>query len=269
MTDSLATELAFAKELAERAGDLLLARFGRPQSIQHKGPRDVVTEADAASERFITTAIRSMWPGDAVLAEESGALVGPAGGRRLWIVDPLDGTINYANGIPVFSVSIALAIDGRPQVGVVRDPILAETFSATAGGPATLNGRPIRASSKALLIDCVVSVSLQGRGFRVRTPQVNRAVRANFQFGSAALELAWVAAGRLDAFAVTGGLSIWDIAAGGLIAQRAGARVGTADGEGGWFQLQPTRLAQGILAAGASTFRMFQNPDLGLGSGRR
>ena len=123
-------------------------RYERLERIDHKSARDVVTEADHLSEALVIDAIRERHPGDAILAEESGehrAIAGeaPTSGRgRVWIVDPLDGTVNYANGIPFFCVSIGLVVDGRPSVGVVHDPTRGETFAATADGPAMLTGDP-------------------------------------------------------------------------------------------------------------------------------
>jgi myo-inositol-1(or 4)-monophosphatase len=254
MSDPLASELDFAVELAVRAGHVLVERFGNLDEGVHKGPHDVVTEADTASERLIIAAIEAAYPADDVLAEESGSTKGRAGSRRTWVIDPLDGTVNYANGIPLFSVSIALVIDGRPQVGVVRDPILEETYAAAAEMPATLNGRLLQVRDKTLLSDCVVSVSLVRR-LGTRTAATSRAFRANRDIGSAALELAWVAAGRLDAFAHSGGLSVWDVAAGGLIAHQAGATVAAIEPGTTWFELDPTRLAHGIVAAGPSVYR--------------
>src|SRR4029079_1050727 len=134
----------------------------------------VVTEADHLSEALILDAIRDRYPADAILAEETGehkakAGEAPTSGRgRVWIVDPLDGTVNYANGIPVFCVSIALVIDGLPSVGVIHDPSRTELFSAIAGRGAWLDGIAIRLPDKQRLIDAVVSVSLPGRGFARR-----------------------------------------------------------------------------------------------------
>jgi myo-inositol-1(or 4)-monophosphatase len=160
-----ASELEFAVEVARDAGAILMDRYERLERIDHKSATDVVTEADHLSEELVIAAIRRQFPGDAILAEESGAH-GPAPGSlsgRRWVIDPLDGTVNYANGLPVFCVAIGLVVDDRPSVGVVLDPTRDETFAATADGPATLNGRPIRASAKDKLTDYVISLSLSGR----------------------------------------------------------------------------------------------------------
>jgi myo-inositol-1(or 4)-monophosphatase len=247
-------ELAFAKAIAVRAGEVLMDRYERLEQIDYKSARDVVTEADHLSEALILDAIRATFPADAILAEETGehrAVAGeaPTSGRgRVWIVDPLDGTVNYANGIPFFCVSIGLVVDGQPVVGVVLDPTRAESFAAVIGGPATLDGRPIHASDKDKLSDFVVSMALNGRTAVSRARNVRKAIRIPRSMGSAALALAYVGNGRFDAFIQQGGLSTWDIAAAGLIAERSGACVTTIDG-GPWFEVaKPTRTI-GTLAA--------------------
>jgi myo-inositol-1(or 4)-monophosphatase len=250
----LAGELAFGLELARRAGALLMERYERLEQIDYKSARDVVTEADHLSEALIVEAIRERYPDDAILAEETGehrAVAGeaPTSGRgRVWIVDPLDGTVNYANGIPVFCVSIALVIDGAPAVGVIVDPTRHESFAATRDGPATLDGRPVSVSDKEKLSDFVISMALSGRAATTRARNVRRQIRIPRSMGSAALALAYVANGRFDAFVQQGGLSAWDVAAAGLIAERGGARVSAMDG-GPWFDLAHGPRTIGILAA--------------------
>jgi myo-inositol-1(or 4)-monophosphatase len=249
----LEAELAFALDLAEQAGAVLMDRYERLEQIDYKSARDVVTEADHLSEALIVEAIKARHPGDAILAEETGehrAVAGeaPTSGRgRVWIVDPLDGTVNYANGIPVFCVSIALVVDGVPTVGVILDPTRNESFAATRLGPATLNGRPIGASDKEKLSDFVISMALAGRSATLRARNVRRQIRISRSMGSAALALAYVANGRFDAFVQQGGLSAWDVAAAGLIAERGGARVTAMDG-GRWFDVASSPRSIGILA---------------------
>lgn len=255
-----ADDLAFGLALAARAGEVLMDRYERLERIDHKSARDVVTEADHLSEELIIGAIRERHPGDAILAEESGehrAIAGeaPTSGRgRLWIIDPLDGTVNYANGIPFFCVSIALIVDGRPFVGVIHDPTRGETFAATADGRAMLAatlGSPshaVTASDKDKISDFVVSLALGGKGAVGRSRAVRRAIRISRSMGSAALALAYVGNGRFDAFVQQGGLSAWDVAAAGLIAERGGARVTAMDG-GPWFDLGRKPASIGILAA--------------------
>jgi myo-inositol-1(or 4)-monophosphatase len=245
--DRFALELAFAAELGTAAGTLLLDRMGRIERVSHKSAKDIVTEVDHLSEALILGAIREAFPDDGVLAEESGAGAGTSG--RVWVVDPLDGTVNYANGIPIFCVAIGLVVDGRPSVGVVHDPVRAETFAATADGPATLNGRPIRVSDKDLLSDFVISLTIDGPGLAQRIAAVREAIRVSRRLGSSALTLAYVANGRFDAFAQTHGLSAWDVAASGLIAERAGAVVSDTTSGGGWFDLGAAPSSVGVLAA--------------------
>jgi len=253
-------ELAFALETARRAGELLVARAGAVGPIDYKSAKDVVTEVDRLSEALILDAIRARFPGDALLAEETGGHVAASGHEatagfgRVWIVDPVDGTINYANGIPFYCVSVALALDGWPVVGVVHDPVRGETYGAAVDGPTRLweRSRPgatmIEASGKDQLSDYVVSMALGGRGVATRARAVRKAIRVSRSMGSAALALAYVANGRFDAFVQQGGLSTWDIAAAGLIAQRGGATVTNLQG-GPWFDItKPTRTI-GLLAA--------------------
>jgi len=247
-------ELAFAVDLAARAGALQMDRYERLERIDLKSAKDVVTEADHLSEALILDAIRARFPDDALLAEETGghdARAGEAptsGIGRAWVVDPLDGTINYANGIPFFCVSIALVEAGRPVVGVVHDPARGDTFAATAGGGARLNGVEIAPSRKERLSDFVVSLALSGRGVGSRVGAVRKAIRVSRNMGSAALALAYVANGRFDAFAQQGGLSTWDIAAAGLIAEASGALVTDLAG-GPWFDVGRTPRSIGLLAA--------------------
>jgi myo-inositol-1(or 4)-monophosphatase len=252
-----AEDLAFAIDLARQAGEILMDRYERLEQIDHKSARDVVTEADHLSEALIVAAVQARYPGDAILAEETGehlavdGTLQSAGHGRVWVVDPLDGTINYANGLPVFCVSIGLAVDGSPAVGVVRDPTRDETFAAERGGPATLNGRPIHASGKEKLSDFVMSIGLSGRAATSRSRAVQRQIRIARSMGSAALGLAYVANGRFDAFVQQNGLSEWDVAAAGLIAEQAGAIVTAMDG-GPYFDLARKAHTVGVLGAPAA-----------------
>jgi myo-inositol-1(or 4)-monophosphatase len=250
-------DLAFTIELAERAGRLLTERFEKVERIDFKSAKDVVTEVDHMSERLIIDAIRAAHPGDGIVAEESGEHAAAAGHApsaglgRAWVIDPLDGTINYANGIPFYCVSIALIDGGRPVIGVVHDPSRGETFAASDDGRATLNGRPITASVKPKLSDFVVSMALSGPALISRARAVRKAIRVPRSMGSAALALAYVGNGRFDAFVQQGGLSSWDIAAAGLIAQRGGATVTDLAG-GPWFEVSRKPRSIGILAAPAA-----------------
>jgi myo-inositol-1(or 4)-monophosphatase len=253
-------DLTFAIALAARAGEVLMDRYERLERIDYKSARDVVTEADHMSEELILNAVRARSPGDAIVAEESGEHMTVGGeaatsGRgRVWIVDPLDGTVNYANGIPFFCVSIGLIVDGRPAVGVIHDPSRDETFAATADGPAMLSGslgqgsHTVTVSGKERMSDFVVSMALNGRGVAARSRNVRKAIRISRSMGSAALALAYVANGRFDAFVQQGGLSLWDVAAAGLIAQRAGATVTAMDGSP-FFDLAYAPKSVGVIAA--------------------
>jgi myo-inositol-1(or 4)-monophosphatase len=245
-------DLWFATEQARRAGHLLVSSYGRVAQIDRKSKRDVVTEVDFASEQLILDAIRDRYPSDAILAEESGhhrRHSGDApGSGRTWVVDPLDGTVNYANGIPHFCVSVALVGSAGPLVGVVLDPMRGDCYAATADGGATLNGQPVRASDKEELGDFVVSLAVIGRGGIGRERRIGRAVRIYRRMGSAALGLAYVANGRFDAYVQNGGLSAWDVAAAGLIAERSGAKVTDLVG-GPWWQPGKRPAALSIVAA--------------------
>jgi myo-inositol-1(or 4)-monophosphatase len=241
-----ATELAAAVEIAARAGVLLVERLDDAGAVAYKGVRDIVTEVDHASEALIRTALAARFPDDGFFGEESGR--DAVGARRTWVCDPIDGTVNYANGIPFFCVSLALVVEGRPVAGVVHDPVRRETFAATADGPATLDGRPVAVSGKERLVDLVMGLAVGGRSPALRTRRVRRAIRIPRQMGSAALALAYVANGRFDAYSQTVGLSPWDVAAAGLIAERAGATVTDMAG-GPWFDLGAPAKGMGLLAA--------------------
>lgn len=248
------SELAFASGIAARAGELLVDRIERLERVHYKSAKDIVTEADHLSEELIIDAIRAAFPGDGIIAEESGdhALgsgdAPTAGVGRAWVIDPLDGTINYANGIPFFCVSIALVETGRPVVAVIHDPMRSETFAASDDGPATLDGLPIETSTKDSLSDFVVSMALSGPALISRAKALRKAIRVPRSMGSAALALAYVGNGRFDAFVQQGGLSLWDIAAAGLIAERGGATV-TNLGGGPWFDVAHKPRSIGVVAA--------------------
>ena len=248
-------DLAFALDLAQRAGALVMESFGKAQRVDKKSARDVVTAADFQSEALVMDAIRERFPDDAILAEESGRHAGVDEARngangRVWVIDPIDGTVNYANGIPFFCVSVALVTDGRPSAGVVLDPARGECYSATLDGPAELNGEPVRASEKEAIGDYVISLTVIGSRGIARERAISREVRIPRRMGSAALALAYVASGRFDAMIQSGGLSLWDVAAAGLIAERAGAIVSDHTG-GPWFDLENTGRKTSIVAAPA------------------
>lgn len=224
--------IAIAAALA--AGRLLRERLGQVGEIRYKGDVNLVTEVDLASERLIIETIRSAFPDHAVLSEEGlgrGALESPA----LWVIDPLDGTTNYAHGYPMFCVSIAFLEAGRPLVGVVYQPILDELFVAERGVGAFLNGEPIHVSSHRELRSALLATGFPYDRERRRQAlkafaRFTMAARAVRRDGSAALNLAYVAAGRFDGFWEQE-LSPWDTAAGVLLVQEAGGMVTDYSGE--------------------------------------
>ena len=239
MSSRWTDELGFATEVARRAGAILTDSYERLEQVDYKSKRDVVTNADYASERLVIEAIRHRYPGDAILAEESGEHAGAlrddgSHNGRLWVIDPLDGTVNYANGIPYYCVSIGLVVDDRPAVGVIYDPARDDLYDAVADGPARLDGQAITASTKEALSDYVVSLAVIGRGGLSRERRIAPSIRIHRRMGSAALALAYVGNGRFDAFVQNGGLSPWDVAAAGLIAERSGALVTSVEGDTWW-----------------------------------
>jgi myo-inositol-1(or 4)-monophosphatase len=246
-------ELELAIDLAHKAGQIQMDRYERLERIEAKGPRDVVTEVDHLCEALVMNAVRERYPDDAFYAEEIGevAATGPTKSGRVWIVDPLDGTVNYANGIPFFCISIALVADGRPVAGVVYDPTRDETFAGAIDGPSLRNGEPIRVGQKELLEDLVVTLAVGGRGTVRKRREAMKSIRAHRSMGSSALTLSYVACGRFDVYAQGAGLSAWDVAAAGLIAERAGATVTSLDG-GPWFDLSRPAKKWSCLAAAPS-----------------
>lgn len=227
--------LNIAVRAARAAGEVIIRSLNRLESltITSKGRNDFVSEVDHAAEAEIIKLIRKNYPNHAFLAEESGRA---GDSDTVWIIDPLDGTTNFLHGFPTFAVSIACQIRGKLEHGVVYDPISQEIFSASRGGGAHLDNRRIRVSKQRGL-----EGSLIGTGFpyRANTKYLDsylsmlKAVIQNTagirRPGSAALDMAYVAAGRTDAFWEIG-LSPWDTAAGTLLIQEAGGRIGTLTG---------------------------------------
>jgi myo-inositol-1(or 4)-monophosphatase len=245
-------ELELAIDLAHQAGAIQMDRYEHLEQIRAKGPRDVVTEVDHLCEALVMNAVRERYPSDAFYAEEIGEVASTAVSKsdRVWIVDPLDGTVNYANGIPFFCISIALAAGGRPVVGVIYDPTRDETFTGAVDGPSLRNGHPIHVGDKDLLEDLVVTLAVGGRGTVKKRHEAVKAIRAHRSMGSSAMTLSYVACGRFDVYAQGAGLSAWDVAAAGLIAERAGASVTTLDGRP-WFDLSYPAKKWSCLAASA------------------
>jgi myo-inositol-1(or 4)-monophosphatase len=218
-----------AESVAREAGRQLREAFAGPRvNVTAKSsPTDLVSEADHAAERLIRERLAATRPGDGILGEEGGDAEGTTGVK--WIVDPLDGTVNFLFGIPQWGVSIACADERGTIVGVIYDPMRDELWTAERDGPALLDGREIQGSDRSDLATAMVTTGfgydaevrrLQGEVIARLLPQV-RDIR---RLGSAALDLAWTAAGRYDAF-FERGLNAWDLAAGELLCQRAGLSV--------------------------------------------
>lgn len=252
-----------AEELARGAGEILLRCAREGVVVERKGAVDLVTRADRASEAFLVDGIRRRFPAHGILAEEGGGGEG-APDAPLWIVDPLDGTTNFAHGLPLWSVSIGVMHRGDIVAGVVHDPNRGECFRAVRGEGASLDGRRLRVSPEESLGDALL---VTGFPYDVRTSAVDnldhfvgfmKRCRAVRRLGSAALDMAWVAAGRFDGFWELK-LHPWDVAAGALLVREAG---GVVTGFGGepWDPFGSETLAgnatlalrmQEVLAAGA------------------
>lgn len=218
---------------AREAGSLLRERFGNAGAVEFKGAVDLVTEMDKRSEQLIISRIKGAFPDHGILTEESPEEKSSNGSR--WIIDPIDGTTNYAHAFPVFCVSIAFEQDGEVELGVVYNPMLDELFVAEKGGGATLNGAPISVSKTETL-----DTSLLATGFPydIRTSEKNNLdnfalfavrVQAIRRAGSAALDLSYTACGRFDGFWEMK-LRPWDVAAAALIVTEAGGRITGFDG---------------------------------------
>jgi myo-inositol-1(or 4)-monophosphatase len=213
---------------AFESGRILLSKFGNISSIEKKGRIDLVTDADTASEKAVIDIIHSSFPDHTILAEEEGFLKGDD--RYRWIIDPLDGTTNFAHGLPIFSTSIAFAENGVIKFGVVNNPVMGELFTAVEGGGSYFNGKKISVSGKKTLTDCLLVT-----GFPYNYKETMDAIMTRFgrcldatqgvrRLGSAAIDLCYVACGRFDGYWEQN-LKPWDTAAGQLIAREAGATV--------------------------------------------
>lgn len=225
--DPMAVALAVARE----AGALLLEHLDRPHEVAEKGRRaDIVTEADRASESLVLARLRDCFPRAAILAEESGAHGGS--GDERWIVDPLDGTTNFAHGYPLFCVSIAYERAGELLAGVIYAPAMDECFAAERGSGARLNDRPVTVSRVDRLEGAMTCTGFHPADFERNAAcfaAVSRRAQAVRRDGSAALDLAYVACGRFDGFWEFD-LHAWDVAAGTLLVREAGGVVSRADG---------------------------------------
>jgi myo-inositol-1(or 4)-monophosphatase len=223
--------LKLALDVAHEAGALLLEHLHGPLEIREKARRaDIVTLADAASERLVVERLRAASPTATILSEESGLHAGT--GQERWIVDPLDGTTNYAHGYPLWNVSIAYERDGELVAGVVYAPAMRECFAAQRGGGASLNGQSIRVSEIPWLGEALVCTGFHPADFERNGAQFAAAshhAQAVRRDGAAALDLAYVACGRFDGFWEFD-LHAWDVAAGTLLVREAGGTVTNVDG---------------------------------------
>ena len=231
--------LADLERMARQAGQILYSGYEKDHQVDYKGLIDLVTEIDHQSEDFLIGEVQRLFPGHHILAEESGALDGV--GEHLWLIDPLDGTVNYAHGVPMFCVSIAYAYQKQVTLAAVYDPMRDELFTAERGKGSWVNGRLLRVSRAQDL-----QKSLLVTGFPYETWAM---VRNNFDYftklakltqgvrrlGSAALDMCYVGAGRFDGYWEMA-VKPWDVAAAGLIAEEAGAKVTNVDGEANYFQ---------------------------------
>jgi myo-inositol-1(or 4)-monophosphatase len=227
--------LSTAIEAVIKAGQIQMNFIDSGFTISKKGAIDLVTEADLAVERMFRQLIGERFPDHTILAEEFGEDTDTRGASHCWVFDPIDGTNNYAHGLPIFCSSLALEIDGRGEIGAIYDPTRKELFVAERGGGAFLNGRPIHVSEASSLVESMLVTGFP-YDIHARIPEIvglfgdfvgkARAVR---RLGSAALDICYVAAGRMDGFWEQD-LKPWDIAAGAVILEEAGGKVTNFNG---------------------------------------
>jgi myo-inositol-1(or 4)-monophosphatase len=233
-----ALELRCAEAIARESGHLLMRERMAGFAVEFKGPHDVVTRVDKLVEQHIQASLKAVFPNDHFHGEEYGV---QGSGERVWVVDPIDGTLNFTRGIPMYVVSIALQVNGKSVAGVVYDVNQREMFSAQAGGGLRLNGRQVTVSETDLLSDSVLATGFPPPRGRddvdniVHFAKIARVSRNIRRLGSAALDLAYVAVGRLDGFWEFN-LSPWDTAAGYLLVMEGGGQVTDHQGAGytGW-----------------------------------
>jgi myo-inositol-1(or 4)-monophosphatase len=241
----------FAIQTARDAGQLLLEKFGRKINISLKGDINLVTEADLASESLIIERIKSYYPKHSILAEESGNAVTDGNSTWKWIIDPLDGTTNFAHGYPCFCVTLALEHEGKIVIGVTFDPTRNELFAAEKGQGATLNNKPIRVSTTENLSDALLVTGFpynfkQKENFARHLTEFLLQSRGVRRDGSAAIDLAYVACGRFDGFWEEG-LNPWDVAAGVLLIEEAGGCVTYYDGTSYSIYQPPICASNGLI----------------------
>lgn len=244
--------LNIAIEAAHAAGGLLRANFGRPLNVDANEAHDIKLELDRRSQSLIESMLLEKFPDHAIYGEEG--VRGDADSEFQWVIDPIDGTVNFFYGIPHFAVSIALRHLGKIIVGVIYDPMRDELWAVEDGGTPTLNGLPIAVSERTVLSDAIVSVGVAknidsiNRGLPLFERMARNAKKCRMM-GSATLDMAYVATGRLDAY-IESTISLWDVAAGILLLERAGGKV----------SLQPHEAAPEKYAIVATSGRI----DLGL-----
>lgn len=221
------TDLELATHAALTAGTLLKQHFGTPLNVDEASHHDIKLALDKESQELITRILLEARPGDAILGEEG--LAGDQASDRHWIVDPIDGTVNFFYGIPHFCVSIALRVGEEVTVGVIHDPMIGETWTVERGGQPMLNGVAIRASAREQLEQSILFVGC-GKDEEALRTGLERFRKASIRarkmrmMGSAALGMAYIACGRLDAY-IESRISLWDIAAGKLLVEAAGGKV--------------------------------------------
>ncbi len=224
------TDLELATQAALEAGKLIRQNFGGDPTVDEATHHDIKLALDKESQDLITAILLGARPGDALYGEEG--LAGNQNSERQWIVDPIDGTVNFFYGIPHFCVSIALRVAGEIVVGVIHDPMVGETWTVGKGGPAMLNGRPIQVSKRDDLAESILYVGC-GKDEEALRTGVERFHRASLRarkmrmMGSAALGMAYIASGRIDGY-IESRISLWDIAAGQLLVETAGGKVDLA-----------------------------------------
>ena len=225
--------LSTAIEAVVRAGDLQMAKFGTGIRVEKKGAIDLVTEVDVEVERMFRALVAERFPDHDVLAEELGG--GQKGASHRWVFDPLDGTTNFAHGVPIFCASLGLEIDGQAAVGAIYDPNRKELFTAEAGIGSWLNGHPLKVSTTDSVLESMLvtgfpyNVHQKADEYLKTFSDVLKQARAVRRLGSAAIDICWVAAGRMDGF-WEASLKPWDTCAAALILREAGGKVTGMDG---------------------------------------
>ena len=237
-------------------------------ALRRKGTHDYVTFVDEGAQRIIVDALRRSFPDDAIVGEEGATGAEALDRGRVWIVDPLDGTTNFAHGVPPYAVSIGLRVDGRGAVGVVLEVASGELFSAATGAGLSVNGRPATVSATDRLDDALVATGVPFRDYRWAEAYLDsfdavmRSARGIRRHGAAAVDLAWTAAGRFDGF-WEAGLAPWDVAAGVVLVEAAGGRVA-----GLWDGADPVTTG-GLVAAAPGVFDALARAVAPLGPGYR